>query len=106
VIVFVRLEEVEWIEAEGNYLRLHLADDSYLLRETMNSFESRIDPAQFMRIHRSAIVNLDFIRDVQPWFTGEYIVRMRGGKELTLTRSYRHNLKRLLGQAVTGADSA
>jgi two-component system LytT family response regulator len=102
-IVFVRLNEIEWIEAEGNYLRLHLDGESYLLRETMNALEAKLDPSSFMRIHRSTIVNIDRITDVQPWFTGEYVVRMSSGKELTLTRSYRDKLKRLLGE--TEADT-
>jgi two-component system LytT family response regulator len=97
-IVFVRLDEVEWIEAQGNYLRLHLDSESHLLRETMNSFEVKLDPAHFIRIHRSTIVNVDHIRNIEPWFTGEYIVRMNSGKELTLTRSYRDNLRRLMGE--------
>jgi two-component system, LytTR family, response regulator len=105
-IVFVRLDEIEWIEAEGNYLRLHLEDESYLLRETMNSFEARVDPQHFMRIHRSAIANIDCIKDVQPWFTGEYVVRMKSGKELTLSRKYRDNLRRLLGDSGTDAATA
>lgn len=98
-IVFVRLDEIEWIEAEGNYLRLHLAEESYLIRETMNSFEAKLDAGHFMRIHRSIIANIDRIKDVQPWYTGEYIVRLESGKELTLTRSYRDNLRRLLGES-------
>jgi len=97
-IVFVRLDEVEWVEAQGNYVRLHLADESHLLRETMSSLEAKLDPAHFMRIHRSAIVNIDHIKNIEPWFTGEYVVRMNGGKELTLTRSYRDNLRRLMGE--------
>jgi two-component system, LytTR family, response regulator len=95
-IVFVGLDEVEWIEAAGNYLRLHVAGESYSLRETMNAFEAKLDPSRFMRIHRSAIVNIDHIKEVQPWFTGEYVVRMKSGKELTLTRSYLDNLRRLM----------
>jgi two-component system LytT family response regulator len=100
-IIFIRLDEIEWIEAEGNYLRLHLDGDSYLLRDTMTSIESKLDPERFMRIHRSAIVNVDRIADVQPWYTGEYVVRMKSGKELTLTRSYRESLRRLLGEQGT-----
>jgi two-component system LytT family response regulator len=101
-IVFVRLDEVQWIEAQGNYLRLHLADESYLLRETMNAFEAKLDPAHFIRIHRSTIVNIDCIKNLEPWSTGEYVVRMSSGKELTLTRSYRDNLRRLLGEGEAG----
>jgi len=97
-IAFVRLDDVEWIESEGNYVRLHVPGASHLVRETMNGIEARLDPAQFMRIHRSAVVNVAFIEDLRPWFTGEYVVRMRSGKELTLTRSHRESLRRLLGK--------
>jgi len=97
-IVFIRLDEIHWIEAQGNYLRLHLADESHLLRETMSSFEQKLDRAKFMRIHRSAIVNIDHVANIEPWFTGEYVVRMVSGKELTLTRTYRDNLKRMIGE--------
>lgn len=100
-IVFVRLDQIEWIESEGNYVRLHTAEESYPLRETLGAIEARLDPAQFMRIHRSSIVNINHIKDLRPWFTGEYIVRMQSGKELTLTRTYRHNLQRLIGKEET-----
>ncbi|HEV8337105.1 MAG TPA: LytTR family DNA-binding domain-containing protein [Candidatus Polarisedimenticolia bacterium] len=96
-ISLVSVDEIEWIESEGNYVRLHLSGQSHLLRETMNGIESRLDPEHFMRIHRSAIVNVNFIQELRPWFTGEYIVRMRSGKELTLTRSHRDALRRLIG---------
>ena len=98
-IVLVPLAEVEWIESEGNYVRLHLPGGSYLHRETMQSIEDKLDPARFMRIHRSTIVNTHRIRDLCPWVTGEYIVRMECGKELTLSRTYRENLRRLIGKS-------
>jgi two-component system LytT family response regulator len=63
----------------------------------MSGIECRLDPERFLRIHRSAMVNVDFIQELRPWFTGEYIVRMRSGKELTLTRTYRDALRRLIG---------
>jgi len=97
-IEFVSLDEVEWVGSEGNYVRLHLTDRSCVVRETLSAMEALLDPARFMRIHRSAIVNIDRIRDLRPWFTGEYIVRMASGHELTLTRSYRDNLRRLIGR--------
>ena len=97
-IELVALDEVEWIESEGNYVKLHLGGRSHLVRETMNGLEARLDPSKFFRIHRSAIVNAAFIRDLRPWFTGEYIVRLRSGKELTLTRTHRDVLQRLLGR--------
>jgi two-component system LytT family response regulator len=96
-ISLVSVDEIEWIESEGNYVRLHLSGRSHLLRETMSGIECRLDPERFLRIHRSAMVNVDFIQELRPWFTGEYIVRMRSGKELTLTRTYRDALRRLIG---------
>ncbi|HKQ98643.1 MAG TPA: LytTR family DNA-binding domain-containing protein [Candidatus Polarisedimenticolia bacterium] len=97
-ITFVDPAEVEWIEAEGNYVRLHLAGRSCLVRETLTEMEARLDPARFMRIHRSVIVGIDRIRDLRPWFTGEYVVRLDSGREFTLTRRYRENLRRLIGR--------
>lgn len=96
-IVLISVDEIEWIESEGNYVRLHLPGQSHLLRETMNGIESRLDPGRFMRIHRCALINVDFVQELRPWFTGEYIVRMQSGKELTLTRNYREALRRLIG---------
>jgi two-component system LytT family response regulator len=104
-IEFVSLDEVEWVGAEGNYVRLHLTDRSCVVRETLNAMEAILDPARFMRIHRSAIVNIDRIKDLRPWFTGEYIVRMASGHELTLTRSYRDNLRRLIGREPESSSS-
>ena len=98
-IELVSLDKVLWIESEGNYVRLHLADRSHLVRETMNGIAARLDPSRFFRIHRSAIVNVAFIKDLRPWFTGEYIVRLHNGKELTLTRTHRDSLHRLMGKA-------
>ena len=98
-IMLVPLDEIEWIESEGNYVRLHLSGKAYLVRETMSAIETRVDPARFTRIHRSAIVNVDHIEYLRPWFTGEYIVRLRSGKELALTRTYRDNLRRLMGKS-------
>ena len=101
-ITFVDPAELEWLEPEGNYVRLHLGTRTALVRETLTDMEARLDPARFMRIHRSAIVNIDRIRDLRPWFTGEYIVRMEGGREFTLTRRYRDNLRRLIGRQPIG----
>lgn len=97
-IILLRLADVDWVEAKGNYVELHAGKRSYLIRETMKSFESKLDPRTFMRIHRSNIVNINRIVEMRPWFTGEYIVVLDGGKELTLTRSYRGRLQSLLDQ--------
>lgn len=73
-IVFLRAEDIDWIETVGNYVRLHVGRDSHLLRENMSGMESKLDPQKFMRIHRSTMVNIDQVKEVQPWAKGEYVV--------------------------------
>jgi two-component system LytT family response regulator len=103
-VVFVKVEEIDWVEASDNYVCLHCGKDIHVLRETMAQVEARLDPARFLRVHRSAIVNLDRIRELQPWFRGDYRVILRDGTELTLTRSHREKLEShlLLGAAARG----
>jgi two-component system LytT family response regulator len=96
----LKAEDVDWVEAAGNYLRLHVGRDTHLLRETMNSLERRLDPARFVRIHRSAIVNVERVREFQALFHGEYAVILRDGTELTLSRNYRSGLSAFLGDAL------
>jgi len=96
-IFFLKMEEIDWIEAAGNYLRLHVGSETHLLRETMNALEGRIDPERFLRIHRSTIVNIERIREIQPLFHGDYVVLLRDGTELTLSRTYRQRLQEVLG---------
>ncbi|MBM3726055.1 MAG: response regulator transcription factor [Acidobacteria bacterium] len=91
-ISFVRVEDVDWIEAADNYVCLHVGPETHVLRETMNSIESRLDPGRFLRIHRSRIVNIDRIKELQPWFHGDSIVILHDGTQLTLSRSYRDRL--------------
>lgn len=88
-MVFVPVDTIDWVEANRNYLTLHVGSDEYKIRESIQSFERRLRPFPFLRIHRSTIVNLHRIREVQRWYTGEYIVRLEGGKELTLSKTYR-----------------
>jgi two-component system LytT family response regulator len=95
-VIFLKAEEIDWVEAAANYVCLHVGKESHLLRDTMNSFEAKIDPQRFMRIHRSIIVNLEKIRALQPCNNGEYIVILENGKELSLSRSYRDRLEALL----------
>jgi two-component system LytT family response regulator len=97
-IFFVRAEEIDWLEAEGNYVRLHTGKESYLLRDTISALESQLDPKRFVRVHRSAIVNIDRIQELQPWFHGEYRIILREGVQLTLSRSYKEKLHELLGR--------
>ena len=97
-VFFLRTGDLDWIEAAGNYVRLHLGDESHLFRETMNRMESRLDPKQFVRIHRSRIVNTERIKELQPWFNGEYVVVLRNGARLPLSRGYRDKLQEQLGK--------
>jgi two-component system LytT family response regulator len=98
-VFFLRTEEIDWIEAAGNYVRLHLGEENHLFRETMNGMESRLDTRRFVRIHRSRIVNTERIKELQPWFNGEYVVILRNGTRLTLSRGYREKLQEQLGKA-------
>ena len=96
-VYFVRVSDIDYVEAAGNYVRLHIGKDAHLLRETMNGVETRLDPGQFLRIHRSTIVNLDRVKEMQPWFSGEYVVIMKDGTQLKLSRGYRDRLEERLG---------
>jgi two-component system LytT family response regulator len=91
-VVFVRVAEVDWFEAAGNYVRLHVGKNASLLRETMHGLEASLDPAVFVRIHRTIIVNVDRIQELQPWFAGNYVVILRDGTRLKLSRTYRDRL--------------
>jgi two-component system, LytTR family, response regulator len=97
-VFFVPVEEVEWIEAQANYLQLHTGKTTYLVRGTMQTVEGKLDPRRFVRIHRSAIVNIRKIRELQPWFHGEYKVLLHDGTSLTLSRSFRDRLPVLMGE--------
>ena len=97
-VFFLRSEDIDWIEASGNYVRLHLGEESHLFRETMNRMEARLDARRFVRIHRGRIVNTERIRELQPWFNGEYVVVLRNGTKLPLSRGYRDKLQEQLGK--------
>jgi two-component system LytT family response regulator len=99
-LFFLRADEIDWIEAAGNYVRLHVGTSSHLLRETMNAIEGRLDPEKFFRIHRSRIVNMERIQELQPWLNGEYAVLLRTGTRLTLSRGYREKLQERLGKGI------
>jgi two-component system LytT family response regulator len=99
-IFFVRTSEIDWIEAAGNYVKLHVGTDSHLIRETMNAVEQRLSPDAFVRIHRCHIVNIEQVRELQPWFNGEYVVFLKNGTRLTLSRGYRERLQDRVGKAI------
>jgi two-component system LytT family response regulator len=95
-VLFLKAGEIDYVEAAGNYLNLYVGKETHLIRETMQSLESRLDPERFLRIHRSTIVNLERIKELQPWFGGEYVVILRDGRKLTLSRTYRARVQQLL----------
>ncbi len=97
-VVFLNLEEIHWIEAAANYVRLNTGKDSYLYRETISRVSERLNPASFVRIHRSMIVNISKIKELIPVNSGEYVVVLHSGKELSCSRGYRSNLQHLIGE--------
>jgi two-component system LytT family response regulator len=97
-VFFLDIDDLNYIEAEGNYVRVHTGNKSHLLRETISGLESQLDPKKFLRIHRSAIVKIERIKELQPWFHGEYHVILENGKQLTLSRNYRSNLQEAVGK--------
>lgn len=92
-VVFLKAEEIDWIEAADYYARLHVAGGSHLIRESMNDLEAALDPEAFVRIHRSAIVNLDRVREMRPLFRGELVVVLNDGTQLRMSRSRREELE-------------
>jgi two-component system LytT family response regulator len=96
-VFFLLTADIDWIEAEGNYVNVHTARKSHLMRESISGLEAQLDPKEFIRIHRSTIVNLRRIKELQPWSHGEYHVILQDGTELTLSRNYRDNLQNVLG---------
>jgi two-component system LytT family response regulator len=95
---FVRVDDVDWMDAAGNYVRLHSAGRAHLVRDTMKALEGRLDPERFVRIHRSAIVNIERVAQIEPYLHGEYVVTLRDGTKLTSSRAHSANLRALLGQ--------
>ena len=92
-VFVIKVSDVDWFEAQGNYVRVHAGKQAHLIRETITAVESSLNPAQFARIHRSTIVNLDRIRELQPWFAGDYLVILKDGTQLKLSRTFRDQLQ-------------
>ena len=96
-VLFLAPEEIEWIEAAGNYVRLNALGQSHLLRETMSGVEAKLPRDRFLRIHRSAIVNLETVRELEPGPHGDFVVVLKSGKRLPLSRGCRDRLEEALG---------
>jgi two-component system LytT family response regulator len=93
--LLLKTDDIQWIEAEDNYVRLHVEGTSYLVRQTMGRILERLDPDRFKRIHRSSIVNLDCVKELRPWFHGDYMVLLSDGTKLTMPRTYRDQIVHL-----------
>jgi two-component system LytT family response regulator len=95
-VSFLRVDEIDWIESEGNYLRIHVGADGHLIRGTIKACAERLDPEVFVRISRSTIVNLDRVRAVHPWTRGELVVVLRDGTQLPTTGDHGRRLRERL----------
>jgi two-component system LytT family response regulator len=91
-VEFLRTAELDWVEAEGNYVRLHAGKKRYLIREKIGTLEERLDPERFLRVHRSAIVQIDRVAELHPMAAGDGILILRDGSEVKLSRGYRRRL--------------
>jgi two-component system LytT family response regulator len=95
-IFLVKVRDIHWIEAAGNYARIHAAGRSHEVRETLTSLEGKLNPKDFLRIHRSAIVNIQFVKEIHPWFHGYHLVLLENGRKLRMSR-YQHEVAERLG---------
>src|ERR1700730_7981453 len=98
--VFLRVADIDWIESSRNNVRLHVGKEVYVFHETRTGIESKIDPQKFVRIQRAAIVDIEKIREMHPWFNGDYAVTLKDGTKLTLSSTYRERLKEFRRLAV------
>jgi two-component system LytT family response regulator len=91
-ILFIDLADVVMIEAKGNYVWLRRTSGSDLLHESMSTVTEKLRPYGFVRIHRAVLINASFVEEIHPWTTGKYILRIKGGREFTVSRTYKMNL--------------
>lgn len=94
-LVSVAAEDVDYLEGARNYVRLHVGSEQYVIRATMRSLCDRLDPVRFARVHKSIIVNLERIADVQPWFGGDRIAILTTGERIRISRTYARTVRRL-----------
>ncbi|MFN0099673.1 MAG: LytR/AlgR family response regulator transcription factor [Gemmatimonadaceae bacterium] len=92
----VRMSDVRVVESDGNYVHLHDAKTKHIIRETLSALESRLDPAKFVRIHRRLIVNLDAVKELQPWFGGDQVMLLNDGTKLRVSRTFREHVAKAL----------
>jgi two-component system LytT family response regulator len=95
-VIFMTVRDIDWIEAAGNYVRVHVGNSEHLIRATMSRLEAKLDPKRFLRIHRETIVNIDRVQELHPMFHGSFAVLLKTGVQLTLSRNYRAQVQRQL----------
>ena len=97
-VIFVALSDIDWVDADGDFVRVHAGRETHAMRETMAEMEARLPHPAFMRVHRSAIVNVDRIREIQPWFKGDYVLLLKDGTKIRTGRTYRQAVQHLMGE--------
>jgi two-component system LytT family response regulator len=95
-VTFLPVDDIDWVEAADNYVKIHAGAETHLIRQTLSKMEQALPPADFIRIHRSAIVNTSRISEIQPWFNGEYVVLLRDGTRVYSSRQYRDRVRELM----------
>jgi two-component system LytT family response regulator len=95
-VMLIRVGDITWFEAEGKYVRLYTLNEQHMIRHTMHSLEAKLDPAKFLRVSRSGIVNIEMVSHLEPWAQGEWRISLRSGHHVTSTHGYRERLQRLL----------
>jgi two-component system, LytTR family, response regulator len=99
-ILFVRIDDIDWVEAEDNHVRLHVGPRTHVVRGTLTALERRLPAPRFLRAHRSAMVNVDRITEVQPWFGGDYVLILADGTRITSGRTYRERVQEFLRKSL------
>jgi two-component system, LytTR family, response regulator len=99
-ILIVHQNEIDWLEARGNYVQIHCKSETLLIRSQIYQLEEELDSRNFFRISRSVIVNLDFVREMKPWVRGTYRILLRDGTELSLSRNYRERLYSMISKPI------
>lgn len=88
-LFFLNVSAIDWFESSGNYVKIHSADKTYMIRSSLKALEEKLDPRKFLRIHNSIIVNVDCVREIEPWFTGDFEVTLQNGTKLKMSRNYK-----------------
>lgn len=92
--IFIDVGEINWIESSGNYVKLHTDDSTHLVRGALKTLEQKLNPLRFIRIHRSSMVNINMVKEIEPWFSGDSRVVLENGKKLKMSRNYKETLDR------------